>query len=137
MSDTMSGKCLCGAVTITTQTVTTVEVCHCGMCRRWGGGPFMGITAKDVPKVDGEESLAVYSSSEWAQRAFCKICGTHLFYHLKNSSHYTLMAGLFQNLPGLIFKEEIFIDHKPDYYAFANDTEKLTQAQVFARHGAE
>ena len=135
MTDTMSGKCLCGAITITTQTVTTVEVCHCGMCRRWGGGPFMGISAADVPVVDGAEHLATYSSSRWAERAFCKTCGTHLFYRLKNSDHYTVMAGLFQNVPGLTFKEEIFIDHKPDYYAFANDTEKLTQAQVFARHG--
>jgi hypothetical protein len=136
MNPTMTGHCLCKAISLTMPTVTTVEVCHCGICRRWGGGPFMGISAADTPVVEGAEHIALYSSSRWAERAFCRHCGTHLYYHLKESNHYTLMAGLFQDVPGLVFKEEIFIDHKPDYYAFANPTEKLTQAQVFAKFGA-
>tara|TARA_R110002033_G_scaffold145020_1_gene182861 strand:+ start:2845 stop:3033 length:189 start_codon:yes stop_codon:yes gene_type:complete len=37
------GHCLCGAITITaTQAVSHVDACHCRMCRRWGGGPFVG-----------------------------------------------------------------------------------------------
>jgi hypothetical protein len=34
------------------------------------------------------------------------------------------------------FDHQIFIDRKPDWYAFANDTRNLTGEQVFAEHGA-
>jgi len=30
------------------------------------------------------------------------------------------------------FSEEIFIDKKPEFYRFANDTKKKTEAEVFA-----
>jgi len=30
------------------------------------------------------------------------------------------------------FTSEIFIDEKPDYFSFANDTKKMTGAEVFA-----
>ena len=34
---------------------------------------------------------------------------------------------------GFEFKEQIFIDRKPSYYEFANQTENLTEAEVFAK----
>ena len=42
-SEKMQGSCLCGAVSLKTNSKTEVEACHCGMCRRWGGGPFLAI----------------------------------------------------------------------------------------------
>jgi len=41
MSETMkqTGSCLCGAVSVTANNASTkVGACHCGMCRKWGGG---------------------------------------------------------------------------------------------------
>lgn len=32
----------------------------------------------------------------------------------------------------LMLAREIFIEEKPDYYAFNNDTHKMTSAEVFA-----
>ncbi|MDY6983113.1 MAG: GFA family protein, partial [Pseudomonadota bacterium] len=76
----MKGSCLCGAVTITAPDLSEIAACHCGMCRRWGGGPFMTLHAGQDVKVEGD--VKTYRSSDWAERAFCGTCGTHLYYHL-------------------------------------------------------
>ena len=44
---------------------------------------------------EGEENISVFESSEWAERGFCKECGSHLFYRLKATHQYIMPAGLF------------------------------------------
>jgi hypothetical protein len=34
---------------------------------------------------------------------------------------------------GLVFDRQIFIDEKPEYYSFANETKNMTGAEVFAQ----
>jgi hypothetical protein len=113
---------------------TAVDACHCGMCRRWGGGPALGVNGGTEVRIDGAESVRVYRSSEWAERAFCGNCGTHLYYRLLPTGEYFVPVGLFQSGEPFAFKEQIFIDRKPDFYAFANRTHDLTEAEVFARY---
>ena len=44
-----TGRCLCGAVTFTAKGVERhVHACHCGMCRRWAGGPGFVLSAESV-----------------------------------------------------------------------------------------
>jgi hypothetical protein len=130
----MEGSCLCGAITVRIPDSTAVDACHCGMCRRWGGGPALGVSGGTDVRIDGVEALRVYRSSEWAERAFCGTCGTHLYYRLLPSGEYFVPVGLFQDGQPFEFKEQIFIDRKPDFYAFANATHDLTEAEVFARY---
>ena len=73
-----------------------------------------------------------FASSDWAERGFCAKCGTHLFYHLLQADEYILPAGLFQE-ESFTLASEIFIDEKPGFYAFANQTHKMTGAEVFAQ----
>ena len=127
----MKGHCLCGNVTITLEDLNTFEACHCGMCRRWGSGPLMAIHSLTKPDIQGEDSMTVYPSSSWAERAFCHKCGTNLYYHQLGSETYVLSLGLFQDNPNLTFESQIFIDKKPDYYEFANDTANLTEQDLF------
>ena len=127
----MKGHCLCKKVTIELEDTNTFEACHCGMCRRWGSGPLMAIHSHSKPNIQGEDSITVYPSSDWAERAFCHRCGTNLYYHQLGSKTYVLSLGLFQDQPDLTFESQIFIDKKPNYYEFANDTENLTQQQLF------
>ena len=129
----MNGTCLCGAITIQTLSHKTIDACHCGMCRRWGGGPALGIMCGTDVTIEGTEQLKTYQSSEWAERAFCGECGTHLFYRLLPTNEYFVPAGLFQDETDFEFKEQIFIDQKPSYYEFANQTVNLTQSEVFAK----
>lgn len=136
-AESMQGQCLCGAVTVTARHNTHVEACHCGMCRRWGGGPLLAISCGSDVQFTGKEQVSVYESSEWAERGFCRHCGTHLFYRFKSADSYALPAGLFQSQASLALTEQIYIDSKPDYYAFANDTPVLTEAEVLKRFGLE
>lgn len=128
----MKGSCLCGAVSITAPDLNEIAACHCGMCRRWGGGPFMTLHAGPDVTVQGD--VKTYRSSDWAERAFCGTCGTHLYYHLLPVNDYILSAGLFDESSSFLFRRQIFIDKKPGNYDFANDTEQLTEAQVFAQY---
>lgn len=81
----------------------------------------------------GSQAPSAYQSSDWAERGFCPNCGTHLFYHLLPADEYILPAGLFQDGAGFHMNSQIFIDEKPNYYAFANPTPTMTGAEVFAQ----
>ena len=133
---TMEGRCLCGSVTVTTPAQHNVEACHCSMCRRWGG-PFLAIHAGHEARFDSEQHIRRFASSEWAERGFCSQCGSHLFYYLKEPGIYILSAGLFAEQGDFQLHGQVFIDHKPGFYDFANDTITLTEAQVFAQFGAD
>lgn len=126
----LKGRCLCGAVGVEAVPKRAhVEACHCDMCRRWGGVAFVGLGCEDV-SFTGEENIARYRSSDWAERGFCKTCGSNLFYRFLPADNYSVTAGLFDDLPGFTLHEEIFVDEKPGYYSFAEETVKKTGAQV-------
>lgn len=130
----MQAHCLCRAVSLSAPDATQVSACHCGMCRRWGGGPLFAIHCGPQVGIQGEEHVSRYRSSDWAERGFCKHCGTHLFYHLLPANDYIVPAGLFQDVPGLQLHMQIYVDHQPSYYALANDTPTMTEAQVIAMY---
>ena len=85
---------------------------------------------------DGEDNVSVFDSSDWAERGFCRNCGTHLFYRLKKSGQHMIPVGLFEDSASLVFKGQVFVDEKPDYYEFANETEEFTGAEIFAMFGS-
>ena len=133
----MKAECLCGAVKLTAPDVSEVGACHCGMCRRWGGGPFLALHCGTEVSFEGQPKIKTYPSSEWAERAFCAECGTHLYYRLKATGEYFVPAGLFTEIPNATLRSQIFIDKKPGYYRFADETEKLTEAEVFAKYAPQ
>ncbi len=131
----MKGKCLCGTIEVEAPDCKEVGLCHCATCRRWSGGPLFSIHCGKGVSFSGGEP-ARYRSSEWAERGFCPNCGTHLFYYLLPGDDYVIPAGLF-NEAAFELTAEIFIDEKPAYYSFANDTEQLTGQEVFERFSPE
>ncbi len=132
----LEGQCLCGVITVRVPEVKVFEACHCGMCRRWGGGPFLAIHVPEI-EITGEAFLQRFPSSAWAERAFCRQCGTHIFYKLLLTGEYDLPVGLFSADLDVSLTEEVFIDRKPAYYEFANETIKLTEAETIAKYTAE
>lgn len=128
------GKCLCGAVRVVGMPKgNSVAACHCTMCRNWGGGPLLAVDCGEDFHVEDETDVTVYSSSDWAERAFCRRCGTHLFYRLKQGARYFVPAGLFEGGEPWVLEHQLFIEEKPDFYAFANPTRNLTGAELFAQ----
>lgn len=127
----MKGSCLCGAIEVTAHDHDQLDVCHCNTCRQWSGGPMLAVHCGSEVNFSGDKALSRYRSSEWAERGFCATCGTHLFYHLLANDEYILPAGLFDR--DFAMRSQIFIDQKPNYYAFANETPTLTGEEVFAQ----
>jgi hypothetical protein len=131
-----TGHCLCGAVTLTAhQASNHVGACHCTMCRRWGGGPYVEVNCGTNVSFTGEDHIGTFGSSAWAERGFCKTCGTHLFYRVKETGQCMVPAGLFDDDQDLAMQLQVFIDEKPAYYDFANETETMTGKEVFEKFG--
>jgi len=127
------GHCLCGAVKFTVEPANSaVAACHCGMCRRWTGGPYLGVDCGTSFKTDDDTDIGIYESSQWAERAFCRKCGTTLFYRLKQDNHTYVSAGAIDDLEDPVLTDEVFIDEKPGYYSFEQDTKKMTGEELFA-----
>ena len=128
----LTGRCLCGAVKIAgTADEPKVAACHCKMCRRWSSGPYFEVSCEDV-SFEGEDSITRIRSSDWAERGFCKKCGSNLFYRLIDSSEYQIAAGLLDDQSDLRLSLQVFIDKKPPYYTLADRTETMTAAEVYA-----
>lgn len=130
----MKGKCLCGSIEVSAPSQKEIGLCHCSICRRWSGGPMFVVHCGSDVQFDGA-SPATYRSSDWAERGFCGKCGTHLFYHLLQNNEFILVAGIFQD-QDFELANEIFIDEKPAFYEFSNETHKLTGQQVFEQYAS-
>ncbi|MCK0126686.1 GFA family protein [Gelidibacter sp. F2691] len=132
----MKGHCLCGEVQIAFEPEhQELHACHCDMCRRWAGSAFVEIDAKPG-SVEVEGPVKTYASSDWAERAWCDTCGTTLWYRLTIPGYenvYSLSAGLVDDMGGLALTKEIYIDRKPDGFAFVGDHIKQTKAEVEAQ----
>ena len=129
-----NGSCLCGAVRITATSLNnSVGACHCKMCRKWSSGPWMAVDCGTDVSFEGEENISLFHSSRWAERAFCNKCGTLLYYHLIDSNRHMISAGVFES-DNSVFDRQLFIDEKPSYYCFANETEYKTGTELFAKY---
>ncbi len=130
MTKIVEASCLCEVVKLRVGSLARVfTACHCDMCKKWGG-IWVAVECNDVSIADSD-NIRVYGSSEFAERGFCTNCGTHLFYKAKGSNTYFVPVGLFPETRAFEFTRQIFIDKKPDYYCFSNDTLELTEQEVF------
>ena len=128
----LSGRCMCGAVTFAASArKTSVVACHCDMCRRWSAGPFMAVSCQTV-NFDGDDNVTRINSSDWAERGFCNKCGSNLFYHVVKSNDYQVAAGLFDDQSQMRLSLQVFTDFKPSFYAFSNQTRMMTGEEVIA-----
>ncbi len=133
-----SGGCLCGAVRFeATLKSSEIGACHCGMCRKWTGGPYMSAAAAQVQWGD-TTALRTFSSSQWAERGFCSTCGSSLFYRITApgpAQGLTMLAvGALDDPNGLALTHEVFTDKRPDAYSFAGELSGMTEAEVFAKY---
>lgn len=76
----MTGGCLCGKVRYRIDgAVRLVSHCHCSLCRRAGGAPFVTwLTLRQEYFTLTQGSLERRASSDHGWRAFCAACGTQI-----------------------------------------------------------
>lgn len=122
MSETHTGACLCGAVRFTTRgPLRGVVYCHCSQCRRQTGHYYAATNvSNENVEIAGDENLRWYRASDVAQRGFCRICGSALFWKRDKADYVSIMAGSFDTPSGLKGEKHIFVADKGDYYEIAD-----------------
>lgn len=90
-------------------------------------------------KLDGENYLKWFESSDEAERGFCTNCGSHLFFRLKEGlgDYRGVSSGSLDDESGLKIDKHIFIDKKPEYYDFKDNSPRLTEREFLAQFGEE
>lgn len=139
---TRSGGCLCGAVRFDARNVpATFSICHCEPCRRWTGSALLEVSIKTEDLTwHGADRIATRASSDWAERAWCRDCGTNVYFrHTREDKWFgttDLPLGIFDDASGFELTHEIYVDHKPDSFAYESKGHKnLTRAEVLALQG--
>lgn len=132
----MSGRCLCGAVRFTgTAKEPEAAACHCDMCRRWSSGPYFEVVLTQVV-FEGEDSITKFRSSDWAERAFCKKCGSNLYYHIFDSDELQVAAGLLDDQSNLRLSRQFFVDKAQPFYTLIDETDNMTSSEIYAAFAA-
>ncbi len=127
----IDGACLCGAVTVTAEvSKPLLRACHCEMCRKHTSSMYMSL-AYDEGTLAFTGPVQTYRSSAWAERGFCKTCGSTLFYGTVADGKKHPAAGLFKDASGAPLKLEFFADSAPGY-ALAGGHRKMTTQETEA-----
>lgn len=123
---------MCGAVAYTAELSGSFSSCYCKMCQRWSAGAYFAVPTTRFEVTKGEDSLSVFKSSQWAERAFCKTCGSNIYYDAPDHGGKNVALGTLDDTTGLEIKSQYFIDRKPDGFSLAETTKNLSQAEIEA-----
>ncbi len=132
----MRGQCLCGAVTLLVrEAVPALSVCHCEMCRRWAGQAMMVFEAP-ADAVTATGPIRHFASSDFAERAFCEICGSSLWVRDTDAGASTieLLPGAFGAAADFPIDREIYADRAWRAHCFAGDHRRISRAAYEAGH---
>ena len=102
------------------------------MCRRWGGAFYAAMTG-DKATVSGGEAIAVYRSSEWAERAFCFRCGSTLWFRFLPTDKRSFSAGSFDAAKDIPVDREIFADRAAVCARVEGAHARLDEAEILAQ----
>jgi hypothetical protein len=85
----LKGSCLCGAVAYSTVgEIASASHCYCRMCQKQHGaaaGSYANVARDGLTIERGQGLVTEYASSEHGRRAFCKVCGSTLFWRSEES----------------------------------------------------
>jgi hypothetical protein len=91
----LKGGCQCGAVRYTLLAAPTrPSICHCRMCQKASGGPFMALTGVKLNQIQWTQGRPkTFRSSSHATRGFCENCGTPLTYQFDGVDRIAVTMG--------------------------------------------
>ncbi|MGD9740001.1 MAG: GFA family protein [Bauldia sp.] len=92
----LTGGCQCGAIRYAVNAMPlNPHICHCRMCQKAFGAFYAplagGILNEDLEITRG--ALALFNSSDEAERGFCSACGTPLTFRYFTSKYVAVSIG--------------------------------------------
>jgi len=112
-----TGSCLCEAVRYElTGPLRAIVACHCTQCRK-ASGHYVAATQAEVADVAVQgDSLTWFRSSEAAERGFCSICGSNLFWRRPGSAYVSIFVGGIDGPTDLRMESQLYTESAGDYY---------------------
>lgn len=129
----VSGGCLCGAVTFEySGTPEFMMNCHCSRCRRVKGAAHASnvfVKAENLTWKSGRDNIAEYKVPEAARfgHAFCTTCGSSVPRQAAGTPVYNVPAGSLNSAPGVQPKAHIFMGSKSEWYDPADDLPRFEE----------
>jgi hypothetical protein len=115
VTDTLTGKCLCGAVQYAVpDEFRYAMICHCSNCRRTTGSafkPFAGIEREKFAVTQGADGLLTYGG-DTAHDAHCKKCGSLLYSVVREAAWVHVTMGTLVDPPSIRLSCHIFVGSK-------------------------
>lgn len=121
MTETRRGSCLCGALTYELRgPLRAVVACHCVQCRKTSGH-YVCATQLEAQNASIQgDKLAWYRSSEHAERGFCSVCGSNLFWRRLGNPNLSVFVGSIDGPTGLKLESQLYSGSAGDYYELPN-----------------
>jgi hypothetical protein len=131
----LTGGCQCGAVRYRLDAAPTgANVCHCRMCQKAGGAPFMafaGVPLRDFVVTRGQ--VATFVSSDIAERGFCSACGTPLTYRGLKAAHISVTIGSLDEPNAVAPETQLGVESRVNWLTDALALPAITIAEWMAR----
>ncbi len=123
MNKTIEGSCLCGKVRYKASgDLRAICACHCTQCRKTSGH-FSASTSVEAAGLEFTgSSLKWFKSSDVAERGFCNLCGSSLFWRPFHKSKVSIYAGSIDSEHDLKLENQIRVEDKGSYYEVPNVT---------------
>ncbi|MFN7092033.1 MAG: GFA family protein [Allorhizobium sp.] len=112
-----TGGCLCGSVIHEVQgRLRPVVACHCHQCRKSSGHYVAATQVLHRDLTIRGDTLKWFRSSQTAERGFCSVCGSNLFWRRFDSGHISIFAGTIDGATGLRIESQLYPESAGDYY---------------------
>jgi hypothetical protein len=122
----LRGSCLCQAVVYTVAgPIDNASHCYCTMCQKQHGaaaGTYANVARSGLTIEQGENFITEYASSDHGRRAFCRQCGSTLFWRSEQTPEriaFTL-GTLDSPFTGTV-DVELYTDTKPAWLPVKDD----------------
>ncbi len=114
----LTGGCLCGSVRFEIdEAQTEFRACHCSSCRKMSGHYWSAFhVASDKFRFTEQRGLKWYNSSDWAERGFCKECGSSMFFRMNDKDGLEVAPGSIDGKTGARIVGHIYVGERGDYY---------------------
>lgn len=116
------GSCLCGNVHFRSTVSTAITECHCSQCRKQSGYRYAtAFGLKSELAIEGEDHVTWYKASATAERGFCRVCGSTLFWRSLVDDEAAILVGAIDDTSGMYLDRHIFVSDKAHFVPLNDD----------------
>ncbi len=123
------GECLCGSVSFELSgPLRNIVSCYCSECRKTSGNYVSATSVKEKQIHFIDQSGLAWFKNDLANRGFCQLCGSSLFWKQLENGEVSVMAGCLEADTGLKVKSHLFVADKSDFHEIAGNAPQYNRS---------